>query len=225
MPDEPSPRSPEASRVPGPQSGELVALLERFSTDRSADSLQPLVGMLGAELIPFLRRHIDARLGRRVDPLDVFQDVCLRLAAMRGEFEDRGGRAAWAFIYRIARNELARQARHHGARRRNMRDEESLASSAGDRSGEGGIEHEVPSPQSTPSRAALRHERAAIVHRCLELLSEEDRRLVRLLDFEQLGTKETADRLGITRDLVRVRHYRALKRLREAISTHLSGPG
>ena len=225
MPNERPARSLEASRVPGPQSGELVELLERFSTDRSADALQPLIGMLGAELIPFLRRHIDARLGRRVDPLDVFQDVCLRLASMREQFEDRGGRAAWAFIYRIARNELARQARHHGARRRNIRDEESLASGGGDRSGDGGIEHEAPSPLSTPSRAALRHERAAIVHHCLGLLSEEDHRLIRLLDFEQLGTDEAASRMGISRELVRVRHYRALKRLRQAISTHLSGPG
>ena len=200
-------------------------LLERFATDRSADSLQPLIGMLGAELLPFLRRRIDGRLGRRVDPLNVFQDVCLRLASVRERFEDRGGRAAWAFIYRIARNELAQQARHHGARRRDVRDEESLASQGGEHSGHGGVAREVPALESTPSRAALRNERAAIVHRCLESLSREDRRLIRFLDFEQLGTAETASRLQISRELVRVRHYRALKHLRQAVTSHLSGPG
>lgn len=74
------------------------------------------------------------------------------------------------------------------------------------------IEHDPPVPANpedqTPSEAA------ESLHRLLELLSPRDRLVLSLYYFEECNTKEIAKLTGWTRTLVKVRMYRARKKLK-----------
>ncbi len=66
----------------------------------------------------------------------------------------------------------------------------------------------VPPPDPSPSEAG------EYLHTLLAQLPAEDRLVLTLHYFEARGTREIAERMGWTRSLVKVRAYRARKKLR-----------
>ncbi|MFH0946306.1 MAG: sigma-70 family RNA polymerase sigma factor [Planctomycetota bacterium] len=220
-----TPRRSSLTKTVLPDAAALAPALAKLARTRSRQNLEPLLGSLGAEVIPFISRRLGRRVARRVDPLDVFQEVCLRLHASWDQIQSKKGRPLWALIYRIARNELARVREHHGAKRRNMFRETSCDAAADGASSPRDPADDTPGEFTSPSRVALRKERAEIVGHCLSLLSPQDRAVIEMLDYDRSSTQHTAEFLGISVDAVNMRHYRALRRLRKLVSQYLSGPG
>ena len=68
--------------------------------------------------------------------------------------------------------------------------------------------------QSSPSDRAVRSELRLRVRAALDRLGERDREILVLRHLEQLSTKETAAVLGLSEGGVKIRHLRALERLR-----------
>jgi RNA polymerase sigma-70 factor (ECF subfamily) len=73
-------------------------------------------------------------------------------------------------------------------------------------------------PPTSPSSQLARQEQHARVRAALAGLAERDREVLVLRYLEQLSTAETAAVLGITAGAVKVRHLRALHRLRAALA-------
>jgi RNA polymerase sigma-70 factor (ECF subfamily) len=67
---------------------------------------------------------------------------------------------------------------------------------------------------TSPSEHLLRQELRRRLRDALERLGERDREVLLLRYLEGLSTRETAAVLGITEGAVKVRHLRALERLR-----------
>ena len=61
------------------------------------------------------------------------------------------------------------------------------------------------------------------IRAALDRLSESDREVLVLRHLEQLSTRETAAVLGIREGTVKLRHLRALERLRELLGPESEG--
>jgi len=70
---------------------------------------------------------------------------------------------------------------------------------------------------SSPSARLQRREAGERVRAALARLSERDREVLELRHLEQLSIREIAGVLGISEGAVKVRHVRALERLRERL--------
>jgi RNA polymerase sigma-70 factor (ECF subfamily) len=70
---------------------------------------------------------------------------------------------------------------------------------------------------TSPTERALRQELRQRVRQSLEAMSERDREVLLLRSLEQLSVEETAAVLGIKAGAVKVRHLRALERLRKLL--------
>lgn len=80
----------------------------------------------------------------------------------------------------------------------------------------------APAAWETPSDVLLeRHETRAVVRRCIDRLPERYRTVVLLRDIEELDTRETADRLAVTPNTVKIRLHRARQALRTLVEGQL----
>ena len=64
----------------------------------------------------------------------------------------------------------------------------------------------------------MRAERRLQLQEGLDGLSDLDREIIALRDFEELSNAEAAQILGITEESAKKRHFRAIVRLKEAMS-------
>ncbi|MHB0960425.1 MAG: RNA polymerase sigma factor [Pirellulaceae bacterium] len=71
-----------------------------------------------------------------------------------------------------------------------------------------------------PRTAVLQSERRQQVRQALESLDEGQRELLLMHYIEDVSLAEAANVLQITAEAARMRHFRALKRLREALDDH-----
>jgi RNA polymerase sigma-70 factor (ECF subfamily) len=70
---------------------------------------------------------------------------------------------------------------------------------------------------TSPTQQALREELRQRVRQALAAMSERDREVLVLRNLEQLSVADTAAVLGIKPGAVKVRHLRAVERLRELL--------
>jgi len=75
----------------------------------------------------------------------------------------------------------------------------------------------VTAPQAGPEKAPLRRERSRAIQRALLSLSENDRSILLLSAQERMHCQEIAQVLGISVTAVKVRLYRARRRLAAAL--------
>lgn len=120
-----------------------------------------------------------------------------------GRFRWRGV-AFSAWLYRIARNELAQQRRRQRLRNLFGRDLGRQERQPFERAAE------------TAVQAGEQHDR---LHKALSKLTTADRELISLRFFDELSSAETAEILGISTSNVYVRLHRALKRLGNELET------
>jgi RNA polymerase sigma-70 factor (ECF subfamily) len=74
---------------------------------------------------------------------------------------------------------------------------------------------EVPDgSRSQPEEEALKKEKAGEIHRCLMCLSEQERTILLLRDFEELSYEEIGRIMGFTPEVVKSRIYRARQKFR-----------
>lgn len=71
--------------------------------------------------------------------------------------------------------------------------------------------------QDTPSELAMQLESLEAVRHCDAKLQDDEREVIRLADYEQLGYRVIAERLDIAVPAARQRHHRAVQRLRKLL--------
>lgn len=187
-----------------------------------------------------LIRHTLARYGvadRQIDELtqEVFYQALRSLSAFRGEAK----LSTW--LYSIARNvacSFRKQADrsatwrpHHVSYALSTRAANAATAS---RSSAWGGSDPVPPPAAgpwprpmpTPHAVTAQRERKALVRKALEALPAHYAQVIRLRDLEELSTRETAHKLGLTEVNTRVRLHRARRALRALLAPYLqSEPG
>jgi RNA polymerase sigma-70 factor (ECF subfamily) len=162
--------------------------------------------------------RLDRRLAARVDPSDVVQESLADAAAKLSDYLRCRPLPFYPWLRRLAWERLVKiHQRHLGTRMRNAaREEPGVLDLPEDSALE--LAKRLIDPGSSPSQRLIRAELDDRVRAALLRLSERDREVLVLRYLEQLSTKETAAALGVSEGSVKVRHLRALKRLRSFLT-------
>lgn len=152
-----------------------------------------------------LRDHAEAE--------DVVQSAYLRAFAAIASFEGRSSLGTW--LTRIVINEAL--GRERAARRRRARLETASVVDLGDYRDKlmrGSI-------QETPDAEIARAQVRSLLEREIAHLPQAFRTVFVLREIEALSVEETADALGLAPATVKTRHFRARRKLQEALAPEL----
>ncbi len=189
-----------------PEDQATVELLERWhgGEEHALDELLQ-------RNLPWIRAHVRKRLGERLrakaETEDYVQDAVVEMLRYGPRFMVHRRAQFRALLAQIAENVLRgkhvwfKRQRRAVSRERAMPNDSVLDLDAAAQS------------VTTPSEAAMRHERDLWIRLALELLAPADREAVLLREWEGLPFAEIASRLEISEDAARMRFRRALGRL------------
>jgi RNA polymerase sigma-70 factor (ECF subfamily) len=161
--------------------------------------------------------RLDRRVAVRVDPSDVVQEA-LGEAARKLPRYLRDPRAAfYPWLRQIVYERLVQVHRRHvQAEKRSVNREDPLRIPLPDESVSDLAERLIAGGTS-PSSQFSRRQQHDRVRAALAASAPRDREVLVMMYLEQLSSQEIADVLGITPDAVRMRHMRALRRIRELV--------
>lgn len=167
------------------------------------------IGRLFDEHAPYLCRVVHRLTGSAEAAEDVVQEVFLLAYNRRHELEDRTGIRTW--LYRVAVNHV-RHRRRSFARYRGLLDRYQAESLR------------APDAQ-TPDDTVEKQQRGAMIHACVQKLSEKQREVFVLYELEELEGAEIASILDLPVNTVwsRLRLARTAFRKHWAAVAHVDG--
>jgi len=170
--------------------------------------------------------RLDRQIARRVDASDVVQDVLLEANIRLQDYLADPRMPFHLWLRQLAQDRMIDlHRRHRGAQRRSLDREQSLAvPQFADRSGFD-LMGQLADHELTPAAASIRKELEARFVVALDQLEDEDREIVLMRHFEQLGNSEVAEALGLSAAAAGMRHLRALRKLRAILGERPSLSG
>lgn len=204
------------------ETNELLAQAER----RNEQAIGQLLERDRPRLHRMVALRLDPRLHGRVSPSDVIQEAQLEAATRLAEYL-RNPTMPFFLWLRLITGQwiLALHRQHLGAQRRDARRELSLDRPSLPQATSAALAARLMGQITSPSAAAIRAEMKLQLHEALESMDPIDREVLTLRHFEQLNTAETARELGIAEEAAKKRHIRALKRLKEILTSPPNEPG
>jgi len=179
------------------------------------DAVNQLLDRHRTALKRLVQMRLDRKVARRVDASDIVQDVLLE-ANMRLQDYLADPRIPFhLWLRQLAQDRMIdMHRRHRGAQRRSLDRERPLSPGPfGDQSSFD-LANQLAAGDLTPAAATLRRELEQRFLVALEKLDDEDRDILLMRHFEQLGNSEAAEALGLTPAAAGMRHLRALRKLR-----------
>jgi RNA polymerase sigma-70 factor (ECF subfamily) len=153
----------------------------------------------------------------RLDPSDVVQDALAEAAAKLPEYLEGRPLPFYPWLRRIAWERLVKLHRRHlHARKRSVAREEQPGPGLPDESALE-LAQRLLGSGTSPSAGAVRQEVCARVRSALDGLDEQDREVLALRYLERMPPREIAAVLGLSEGAVKMRHMRALGRLRDVL--------
>lgn len=198
---------PEPTGMTQPQPSSLTdeELLLGYRERGDADLFAELVRRYERELYSYLRRYLgDAEMAE-----DAFQAAFLQVHLKCQQFEP--GRAVRPWLYTVATNQAI------DAQRRSRRHRMVSLDRSGPASGEevGKLLDLLASKEPAPAALLSAEERRAWLHQAIEQLPEQFRDVIRLVYFQDLKYRETAEALQIPVGTVKSRMHAAVAKLNE----------
>jgi RNA polymerase sigma-70 factor (ECF subfamily) len=158
--------------------------------------------------------RLDRRLATRIDPSDVVQESLAEAARKLPTYLRLRPLPFYPWLRQLALERVARLYREHvRVGKRSVLREEGPLGAVPDESAVELIDRVRRSGSSVDSRLR-REELRAGLGAALARLSEPDREVLILRHVEQLDTRDTAAILGVSESAAKMRHLRALDRLR-----------
>jgi RNA polymerase sigma-70 factor, ECF subfamily len=200
-----------------PQSPETMHLLHQARSG-DASARNELMDRHRASLGKLIRLRLDRKLAARLDSSDIVQDVLIEANRRLDDFLAQDGMPFHLWLRQLARDRIIDMHRRHRlAEKRSVDKEQRLqAGRFGDRSSLE-LAAQLRDPELTPAAAALRNELQERFLAALEELSEEDRDIIVMRNFEHLTNTEVAQALELSQPAAGMRYLRALKRLRQVL--------
>ncbi len=189
-------------------------LLERAGRGEN-DARQRLLDLHRERLRHMVAVRLDRRVAARVGASDVVQEALADAARKLDDYLRERPLPFYPWLRRLAWERLVKlHHRHIGAEKRSVAREEPAPLPE-----ESAVElaRRLVSPDTSPSREAVRREMQGRVQEALAQLPWRDREVLVLRYLEQLSTAEVAAVLEITPGAVKLRHLRALERLRQLL--------
>ncbi len=201
-----------ASVWPDP-SAQQNLLVQAGQGDREA--VNRLLELHRASLRRIVQMRLDRAIARRVDASDIVQDVLLEANDRLADYLADPRMPFHLWLRHMAKDRIIEMhRRHRGAQRRSLDREQSLASPQfADRSSlnlaQMLVDHEL-----TPAAENIRRELEQRFIVAVDQLEDDDRDIILMRHFEQLGNSEAAEALGLSPAAAGMRHLRALRKLR-----------
>ena len=179
-----------------------------------------------SSLRKLIQLRLDRQIARRVDASDVVQDVLFEANTRLQDYLANPRLPFHLWLRQLAKDRMIdMHRRHRGAQRRSLDREQSLAAPQfADQSGFD-LMGQLADHELTPAAASIRKELEGRFLIALDQLEEEDREILLMRHFEQLGNSEVADALGLSAAAAGMRHLRALRKLRTVLGERPSQPG
>lgn len=163
---------------------------------------------LESDVLATVRKHLGRALRRRLESMDVVQDVMAEVLEEREKQLDRQVQDFGAWVHRVVRNRIVNLARFHSARQRDP-----------DRAAESTAVEEVFAATADPAVLAEAHQLVELLYRALGRMSEQDQLLVVLRKFRELPWDAVALQSGhASPDAARMAFNRVMGRLTRELS-------
>jgi RNA polymerase sigma-70 factor (ECF subfamily) len=168
-----------------------------------------------------IRLRLDRRLSGRVDSDDVLQEAYLEARKRLSDFgRDPGAMPFHLWLRLVTGQKLTDLHRFHlGTQARDAGMEVSLLRGAFPQASSVSLAAQLLGKMTSGSRAAIRAEHKLILQEALNGMDAIDREVLTLRHFEMLNNEETALVLGLTNKAASNRYIRALKRLKEILTS------
>jgi len=168
--------------------------------------------------VPLRKRiaaRLDPRLAPRLDPSDVVQETLSDAADRLPEYVRDRPLPLHAWLYRLAMDRLRRTHRYHvkSSARKISREVRIEPTTTGDITPARDL-HLLAAEDTTPARRVAREEGRRLLAAAIESLEAIDREILTLRYIEPHSFEEIATSLGIGLAAAKMRHMRALDRLR-----------
>jgi RNA polymerase sigma-70 factor (ECF subfamily) len=194
-------------------------LLQRVR-DGDQQAMAELFGRHRERLRRMVRLRLDRRLQGRVDPSDVLQEAYLDVSRRAAEYAANPAMPLYLWLRFLTGQKLLALHRHHlGAQMRDAGCEVSLHRGAIPQASSASLAAQLLGRLTSPTQAAIRAEMQLRLQEVLNTLDPIDREVLVLRHFEELSNNETAEVLGIQKSAASNRYVRALKRLKEILSS------
>jgi RNA polymerase sigma-70 factor (ECF subfamily) len=165
--------------------------------------------------------RLDRRLKGRVDPSDVIQEAYLEAARRLPEYtRDTRQMPLFLWLRFLAAQALQVLHRKHlGAEARDPDREISIHGGRMPQATSAALAAQLLGHDTRASEAAIRAERTLRLEQALNQMDSLDREVLALRHFEQLSNSECARVLGLKETTATKRYLRALKKLREILTS------
>ncbi len=170
-------------------------------------------------LAKMVRLRLDCRLQGRIDPADVLQEAFVDACRRLPEYAANPAMPPFLWLRFLTSQRLQLLHRKHFGPTRNPVREVSLYSGALPQADSLSLAQQLLGRLSTPSQGAMRVELQLKVQDALNAMDPIDREVLALRHFEDLSNRETAAVLGLQQAAASNRYVRALRRLKEILST------
>ena len=195
-----------------PDAGESQELLQQAATGQAA-AVEELFARYRVYLRQFVELRLDPRLRARVDPSDVVQEAQLEAVRRLKAYLERPPLPFRLWLRQLAHDRILKMYRHHAtAARRTVQREQPLPERSSLL-----LAQQLLASASTPSQQVSRRELAGRLRQAMSELSENDREILLLRNFEGLSNEEVGCLLGINPATASQRHGRALLRLHKLL--------
>jgi RNA polymerase sigma-70 factor (ECF subfamily) len=196
-----------------------LLLRQALAGDESA--LAALFSGYRDRLRRMIRLRLDRRLSGRVDASDVLQEAYLDVHKRIAEYaRDPSAMPFHLWLRLVVGQRLTDLHRHHlGAQMRDAGMEVSLHRGPFPQADSVSLAAQLLGRMTSASQAAIRVEHKLIVQEALNGMDPIDREVLALRHFEHLSNDETAQVLGLSKSAASNRYIRALKRLKEILSS------
>jgi len=195
-------------------------LLERaLAGDETA--LAALFNGYRERLRRMIRLRMDRRLSGRIDSSDVLQEAYLDVRKRLSEYRrDPAAMPFHLWLRLIAGQKLTDVHRYHlGTQMRDAGMEVALHRGPFPQASSISLAAQLLGRMTSASKAAIRAEHKLIVQEALNGMDPIDREVLTLRHFEHLSNDDTALVLGLNKSAASNRYIRALRRLKEILSS------
>jgi RNA polymerase sigma-70 factor (ECF subfamily) len=162
--------------------------------------------------------RMDVRLRKRVDPSDVAQEALILADNRLERYFSKRPLAFYPWLQKLVWEVMVTLYRKHKyARSRDYRIEVPIVSSP--------MEYEDDSlyladdSRSDPLRRVIEEDLDSQLRSAIKALPIPDQEIIQMRHFGQLSNEEAAELLGISQSAAKMRHFRAIERLRDILGS------
>jgi RNA polymerase sigma-70 factor, ECF subfamily len=199
----------------GPSTSPEIETLLRDAAQGDVHAVRCLLEKHRSRLRKMIAARLDPRLATRLDPSDVVQETLADAARRLTDYLRDRPLPFYPWLHRLAADRLARTHKHHVASTvRGIGREEPIDGPSHDQATSTRLVDRLAANDTTPGHRVAREERRVLLAKAIERMSEDDREILGLRYLDQLAFDEIAAVLEIGLGAAKMRHLRAVDRLR-----------